>query len=190
MFDFEREFYSTLKRELSREGLYPSVEFLEHARQCMHALRRSGIPVEKARDVARMLAKIASMKVKWDSSFNKAYAEFLSILNSCRIDGYSLKRGEAISCPIIVPRGYLAFSLIDVYATSGVNVIVKKIGEAVEGAFYSVDLIHMAFFDVEKASWVQKLTPGMYLVQVNNYCSPAVTATLNVSTCVVCLDER
>ena len=170
--------------ELTKQGMTLSSEDLERIQACFDELRRS-VPPGKFRDVAKAVAQVVVERLR--GYVPSGFGGFLSIISSCRLIGYQLRRRESIYCPIIVPAGFTAVSTISVSSSPGnVFFFIKRIGEPINrNAYYAEDVILVGYFDINRVSWCQRLNPGLYLVEVHNYYNESVVVSIDVMTCII-----
>ncbi|MCG2870545.1 MAG: hypothetical protein L7H10_07330, partial [Vulcanisaeta sp.] len=63
---------------------------------------------------------------------------------------------------------------------------IKRIGEPIDkNAYYAEDIILVGYFDTNTATWNQRLSPGLYLVEVHNYYNEDVNVSVDVVTCII-----
>jgi len=170
--------------ELAKQGVALSSEDLERVQACSNELMRD-IPPGKFRDVAKAMAQVIAERLR--GHMPSGFEGSLSIISSCRLIGHQLRRRESIYCPIIVPAGFTAVSIINVSSSPGnVFLFIKRIGEPIDrNTYYAEDVILVGYFDINKVSWSQRLNPGLYLVEVHNYYNEIVGVSIDVMTCII-----
>jgi len=170
--------------ELAKQGVALNSEVLGKVQACFNELRRD-IPPSKFHDVAKAMAPVIAERLR--GHVPSGFEGSLSIISSCRLIGYQLRRRESIYCPIIVPAGFTAVSIISVSSSPGnVFLFIKRIGESIDkNAYYAEDIILVGYFDTNTATWNQRLSPGLYLVEVHNYYNEDVNVSVDVVTCII-----
>jgi hypothetical protein len=186
MFHRSEELMRIIKNELTNQGIAPSDDILERIRVCIDELKRRNIPPDRFRDIARIIAQVIAEK-PYRQIPSSGLEGFLSMISSCRLIGYQLRRNESIYCPIMVPAGFTAISMIGVSSTPGnISLFIKRIGEPIDkNAYYAEDIILVGYFDTNTATWNQRLSPGLYLVEVHNYYNEDVNVSVDVVTCII-----
>ncbi len=183
---YEDEFIKVLRSELAKQGLDLRDEDLGKIRLCVNEIKRRNIPIDKALETAKAIAQVIAER-PYRQLTGGEINSLLSRIGSCKLVGYQLRRNETICCPIIVPKGFLAISIIMVSSSPGnISFFIKRIGEPVNtNAYYAEDIVLVGYFDTNGASWVQRLSPGIYLLEVHNYYNESVSVVLDVLTCVI-----
>jgi hypothetical protein len=149
MFHKSEDLMKALIDELAKQGVALSNEDLERVQACFNELRRD-IPTGKFRDIAKAVAQVIAERLR--GHVPSGFEGFLSIISSCRLIGYQLRRRESIYCPIIVPAGFTAVSTISVSSSPGnVFLFIKRIGEPIDkNAYYAEDVILVGYFDINR----------------------------------------
>lgn len=184
--NYDEEVIKMLSEELRNQGISITDEQIDKVRMCINELRRRRVPLSQVREIARLIAQILS-EVPLISPGMEDIRHFLSMVNSCRLVGFQLRRHESIYCPVMVPRDFMGVSLIIVSTQLGnVTLLIKRVGEPIsDNAYYAEDVILLGYFDVNNVVWSQRFDPGIYLVEVNNSYGDNVNVTIDVMTCVL-----
>lgn len=184
--NYDEEVIKMLSEELRNQGISITDEQIDKVRMCINELRRRRVPLSQVREIARLIAQILS-EVPLISPGMEDIRHFLSMVSSCRLVGFQLRRHESIYCPVMVPRDFMGVSLIIVSTQLGnVTLLIKRVGEPIsDNAYYAEDVILLGYFDVSNVVWSQRFDPGIYLVEVNNSYGDNVNVTIDVMTCVL-----
>ncbi|ADN51455.1 hypothetical protein [Vulcanisaeta distributa] len=189
--NYEEEVIRTLRDEFRSRGINVTNEQIDKVRMCINELRRRHVPLSQAREIAKLIAQVLS-EVPFATLSMENIRQFLSMVSSCRLVGFQLRRHESIYCPIMIPRDFIGISLITVTTLLGnVTLLIKRVGEPIsDNAYYAEDVILVGYFDVNNVVWSQRFDPGIYLVEVNNSFSDNVNVTIDVMTCILSTKEN
>ncbi|ADY00701.1 hypothetical protein VMUT_0490 [Vulcanisaeta moutnovskia 768-28] len=184
--DYETEFIKVLRLELRNLGIELTDEQLNRVRVCVNELKRRHLPLSEAKEIARIIAQILSENPLVTST-REDVRQFLSVISSCRLVGFQLRRHESIYCPIMVPMGFIGISIIAISTSSGnVTLLIKRVGEPVsDNAYYAEDITLVGYFDISNVVWTQRMNPGIYLVEINNLYGNDVNISIDVVTCIL-----
>ncbi|WP_054853589.1 hypothetical protein [Vulcanisaeta distributa] len=184
--NYEEEVIKTLREELRDRGINVTDEQIDKVKMCISELRKRRIPLGQAKEVARLIAQVLS-ETPLAALGMEDIRRFLSMISSCRLVGFQLRRHESIYCPIMVPRDFIGVSLITVLTQLGnVTLLIKRVGELIsDNAYYAEDVILVGYFDVNNVMWSQRFDPGLYLVEVSNSFVDNVNVTVDVMTCIL-----
>ncbi|MGC8607133.1 MAG: hypothetical protein ACP5GZ_09195 [Vulcanisaeta sp.] len=184
--DYETEFIKVLRLELRNLGIELTDEQLNKVRVCVNELKRRHLPLSEAKEIARIIAQILSENPLVTST-REDVRQFLSVISSCRLVGFQLRRHESIYCPIMVPMGFIGISIIAISTSSGnVTLLIKRVGEPVsDNAYYAEDITLVGYFDISNVVWTQRMNSGIYLVEINNLYGNDVNISIDVVTCIL-----
>ena len=184
--NYEEEVIKALREELKNQGISITNEQIDKVRMCINELRRRRVPLNQVREIARLMAQIIS-EVSLTAPGIEDVRQFLSMVSSCRLVGFQLRRHESIYCPIMIPRDFIGISLIMVSTRLGnVTLIIRRVGEPIsDNAYYAEDIMLLGYFDISNVVWSQRFDPGIYLVEINNSYGDNVNVTIDVMTCVL-----
>ncbi|WP_054857108.1 hypothetical protein [Vulcanisaeta sp. JCM 16159] len=184
--NYEEEVIKTLREELRDRGINVTDEQIDKVKICISELRKRHVPLGQAKEVARLIAQVLS-ETPLAALGMEDIRRFLSMISSCRLVGFQLRRHESIYCPIMVPRDFIGVSLITVLTQLGnVTLLIKRVGEPIsDNAYYAEDVILVGYFDVNNVMWSQRFDPGLYLVEVSNSFGDNVNVTVDVMTCIL-----
>ncbi|WP_069807820.1 hypothetical protein [Vulcanisaeta thermophila] len=180
----KREFIDLVKAESVGLGVDLD-ELIKELEPCINELTRVNVTIDEARELVKMI--IGSLYRDWRYTYIgcRDVGQILSYVNTCGVNGMSMRRYDSILCPIIIPEGMLGVTNIKLLSTKPVSVFVKKLGEPLGGVYVSEGMSLFSYFDVMEFSVPMRLRPGFYVVELYNCCNVDVNVTFHVTSCVI-----
>lgn len=161
-------------------------ELTEELEPCINELVRVNVGINESRELVKMVIGSLYRDRRYTYIGCRSMEQILSYVNTCGIDGVSMRRYESFFCPLIIPSDMLGVISLKLLSTKPLSVFVKRLGRpSMGGAYVSEEMSLFSYFDVTDFSIPMRLKPGFYIIELYNCCNTDVNVTFHVISCII-----